>query len=87
MGSEKADSAVTHLLEVMAIMGIPVQIEADNAPAYASSKMKQFFAYYTIKHNTGIPHNPIGQAVIECSNRTLKEMLNKQKGTTKTVGI
>ena len=84
LSSEKADSVITHLLEVMAIMGIPVQIKTDNSPAYVSSKMKWFFAYYNIKHITGIPHNPIGQAVIERSNRTLKQMLNKQKGTTKT---
>lgn len=27
----------------MAIVGIPEQIETDNAPAYVSTKMKQFF--------------------------------------------
>ncbi|KAL6045669.1 hypothetical protein STEG23_015755 [Scotinomys teguina] len=84
LSSEKVDSVITHLLEVMAIMGIPAQIKTDNAPAYVSGKMKQFFAYYNIKHITGIPHNPKGQAVIERSNRTLKDMLNKQKGVTKT---
>ena len=68
----------------MEIMGIPVQIKTDSAPAYVSNKMKQFFAYYNIKHVTGIPHNPTGQAVIEKSNDILKEMLNKQKGITKT---
>jgi hypothetical protein len=31
-----------------------------------------------------MPHIPIGQAVIEKSNDILKEMLNKQKGITKT---
>ena len=52
----------------MAITGIPVQIKTDNAPAYVSKKMKQFFVYYNIKHITGIPHNPTGQAIIEISN-------------------
>ncbi|KAL6038953.1 hypothetical protein STEG23_010042 [Scotinomys teguina] len=84
MSSEKADSVITHLLEVMAIMGIPVQIKTDNAPAYVSNKMRQFFAYYNIRHVTGIPHNPTGQAVIERSNRTLKDMLNKQQQVTMT---
>ena len=46
-------------------MGISVQIKTDNAPAYLSSKMKQLFAYYNIKHITGTPHNPTGQAVKE----------------------
>ncbi|KAL6036491.1 hypothetical protein STEG23_003879, partial [Scotinomys teguina] len=54
LSSEKADSVITHLLEVMAIMGIPAQIKTDNAPAYVSGKMKQFFAYYNIQHITEI---------------------------------
>ena len=41
--SEKADSVITHLLEVIAFMEIPVQIKTDNAPAYVSNKMKGFF--------------------------------------------
>ncbi|MBV2133725.1 DDE-type integrase/transposase/recombinase [Pseudomonas sp. MAP12] len=83
LNSEKADSVITHLLEVMAVMGIPAQIKTDNAPAYVSTKLEQFFKYYNIKHVTGIPHNPTGQAVVERSNRTLKEMLNKQAWKTK----
>ena len=74
--SENADSAITHLLELIAIMGIPAQIKTDNGSAYVSKKMKQFFAYNT-KHIIGIPNNPTGQAVIERSNRTIKEMLHK----------
>ena len=42
LSSEKADSVIIPLLEVMAIMGIPVQIKTDNAPAYVSSEMKPF---------------------------------------------
>lgn len=64
----------------MAIMGISAQIKTGNAPAYLSREMKQFFSYYNIKHITGIPHNPTGQAIIEISNQTLNVMLNKQKG-------
>ena len=33
LSSEKADSVITHLLEVMAIMGIPVQIKTDSTLA------------------------------------------------------
>ena len=82
--SEKADCVIILLSEIMAIMGIPVQIKTDNAPTYVPNKMKQFFAYYNIKHATGISHNPTGQAVIERANCTLKEMLIKQKGRVKT---
>ena len=65
LSSGKANCVITHLLEIMAIMWIPAQIKIDSVPAYVSNKMKQFFAYYNIKHVTGIPHNPTGQAVIE----------------------
>ena len=43
---------------------IPTQIMTYNGPTYVSKKMK-VFAYYNIKHITGIPNNSIGQAVIE----------------------
>ena len=56
----------------MAIMGISAQIKTNAAPLYLSNKMKQFFAYYNIKHVTGIPHNPTGQAVIERANHALR---------------
>ena len=32
LSSEKTDSVITHLLEVMAIIGIPAQIKTDNGP-------------------------------------------------------
>jgi transposase InsO family protein len=56
-----------------------VQIRTDNAPTHVSSKMKQFFAYYNIKHIVSITQDSTGQAVVERSNRTLKEMRIKQK--------
>ena len=31
--SEKADSVITHLMEIMAIMGIPAQIKTDSGSA------------------------------------------------------
>ena len=43
LSSEKTDSVITYLLEVMAIMGIPAQIKTDNGPGYVSRKMKWFF--------------------------------------------
>ena len=38
-----------------------------------------------MKHIAGIPHNPMGQAVVERSNCTIKDMLNKQKGMENTL--
>ena len=43
----------------------------------------KFFAYYNIKHVTGIPHSPTVQAVIESVNCNLKQMIIKQKGRVK----
>ena len=54
----------------MAIVGIPAQMKTDNTPAYVSNKMRQFFAHYNIKHITGIPHNLIGQAIVERAKDT-----------------
>ena len=44
--SEKAKFVITHLLDVMAIMGIPVQIKTENDASYVTNKMKEFSAYY-----------------------------------------
>jgi hypothetical protein len=72
LNSEKINSVVAHLLEEMTIMGMPSQSKPDNAPAYVSSKMKWFLAYYNIKYIAGIPYNPTGEAVIKIYNHTLK---------------
>ncbi|NXD18568.1 IGEB protein, partial [Nothocercus nigrocapillus] len=32
-----------------------------------------------VKHTTGIPHSPMGQAIVERAHGTLKAMLQKQK--------
>lgn len=61
MRTKNFDSIIIHLLEVMANMGILVQIKIGNAPAYVSSEMKQFFVYYSIKHITVVPHNATGK--------------------------
>ena len=68
MISERFDSIIAHLLEVMAVMGIPSHIKTDYAPTYVSSKIKQLLNYCNIKHIIGIPHNPTGLLVIERSN-------------------
>ena len=64
LSSEKVDWVFTHLLEVMAIMGIPVQIKT-MVQHMSLRKLNSFLIYYNIKHIAGIPHNPICQTVIE----------------------
>lgn len=39
LASEKDDSIISHLLEVMIIMKIFIQIKTDNAPTYVSNKI------------------------------------------------
>ena len=85
LASEKADFVIGHLLEVKAIIGISIQIKMGNSLAYISNKMKQIFAYYKIKHVIGISCNIICQVILENSNQTLKKMLNRQKGSIRTI--
>lgn len=40
--------------------------------------------HYNIKHITGRPHNPTGQAVAGRSIQTLKDMLHKEKAMINT---
>lgn len=52
LASEQADSVITHLLDIMAIMRIPRQIKTGNAPAYKFNDAI-FFTYYSVKHIVG----------------------------------
>ena len=52
-------------------MRISAQIKTNAAPLYLSNKMKQFFAYYNMKHIGGPPYNHTAKAVVERSNHTL----------------
>ncbi|TRZ08830.1 hypothetical protein HGM15179_018270 [Zosterops borbonicus] len=63
------------------VMGVPVENKTDNGPAYVSQRVAKFLQKWGMKHNTGIPHSPTGQAILERANRTLKEYLAKQKET------
>lgn len=83
LASEKADFVIMHLLEVMAIIGIPIQIKMNNGLECVPNKMKQFFTYYNIKCVTDIPHKHTGQVIVERSNSTFQKMLNRQMGTRK----
>ena len=63
LNSERADSVSIHLLEIMAIIGLPLWIKTDNTCAYVSIKMKLFFTQYNIQHRTDFLHNPTGKAI------------------------
>lgn len=42
--------------------------------------MSHFLNLWGIKHITGIPHSPTGQAIIERTHQVIKQLLIKQKG-------
>lgn len=46
-------------------MGCPKEIKTDNGPSYTSKDFQQFCNTYNNQHITGIPYNPMGQAIIE----------------------
>ena len=77
--SEKALHVERHLMSCFAVMGVPVEIKTDNGPAYSSQRVARFMTTWGIKHVKGIPHSPMGQAVVERANRTLKDYLQRQK--------
>ncbi|KFP86544.1 hypothetical protein N311_11421, partial [Apaloderma vittatum] len=72
---ERTLHVIQHLLSCFAAMGTPKQIKTDNGPAYSSQRVRNFLATWGIKHTTGIPHSPTGQAIVERAHRTLKAYL------------
>lgn len=49
LSSEKADSETTHLLEMVAFLEMPLQIEVDAASTYVSIRLQQVFRHYGIE--------------------------------------
>ena len=54
-------------------------MKTNNAPAYTSKSFQEFCLQFQIKHNTGIPYNPQGQAIVESAHQTLKFQIQKLK--------
>ena len=83
---EKADAVITPLLSCFAVMGLPIELKTDNAPAYQSTKLAHFLSQYHITHAFGIPYNSQGQAIIERANCTLRDYFEKnRKGETREI--
>ncbi|KFZ49448.1 hypothetical protein N321_00073, partial [Antrostomus carolinensis] len=75
---ERAIHVIRHLMACFAVMGVPKQLKTDNGPAYVGARVSRLLQKWGVKHITGIPHVPTGQAIIERAHRTLKEYLQKQ---------
>ena len=76
---EQAKDAIAHCLSTFVYMGEPECIKTDYGPAYISKKILSFCLFYEISHKTGIPYNPMGQAIVERANQTLKQYFQKIK--------
>ena len=74
--SKKDDSEIIHLSAMVALLEIPLQIEADCPRTYASTNMQNLFRHYGIERITGISCNPTGQMIIKGFNYTLNGIWN-----------
>ncbi|NWX05792.1 POK19 protein, partial [Caloenas nicobarica] len=61
---------IHHLHACFAVLGVPQALKTDNGPAYISRVFHRFCNLWGICHNTGIPHSPTGQAILERANQT-----------------
>ncbi|NWW99874.1 POK19 protein, partial [Caloenas nicobarica] len=59
-----------HLQGCFAVLGVPHAIKTDNGPAYISRTFVDFCKLWGIRHHTGIPHSPTGQAIVERAHQT-----------------
>ena len=76
---EAAKYVIQHLLTCFSYLGLPKALKTNNAPAYTSKSFQQLCTKFQIKHNTGIPYNPQGQAIVERAHQTLKNHIQKLK--------
>lgn len=77
---EKARDAIQHWLTCFATLALPDTIKLDHGPAYTSESVHNFLQQWSVPHNTGIPRSLTGSTIVKCAHRTLKTMLEKQKG-------
>ena len=70
---------IQHLFTCFPYLGLPRALKIDNAPAYTSKSFQEFCTKCQMKHNTGIPYNPLGQAIVERAYQTLKIQIQKLK--------
>ena len=76
---EAIKDVIQHLFTCFSYLGLPKALKNDNAPAYTSKSFQEFCIKFQIKHNTGIPYNPQGQAIVERAHQTLKIQIQKLK--------
>ena len=80
LSGEKIVNVVSHCLEAWAAWGKPRTLKTDNGPGYTSKGFQTFCRKMQVQHITGLSYNPQGQGVNEQAHRSIKELLQKQKG-------
>ncbi|NXW91558.1 POK10 protein, partial [Alopecoenas beccarii] len=59
-----------HLRGCFGVLHLPHEIKTDNGPACISCTFADLCKLRGIRHHTGIPHLPAGQAVVEQAHQT-----------------
>ena len=81
LNSERNDSESAHLLEMVAILEMPLQTEADDATVYVAIRIQPYCTHYHTEHVTSVSYIAIGQSVMKGSSYALKNMLIDRRGT------
>lgn len=74
---EAVKDVIQHMVAAMAVLGQPLRVKTDNGPAYISKPFAKFCNTWKIRHVTGIPYNPQGQAIIERTHQDVKAQIKK----------
>ena len=76
---EAVKDVIQHLFTCFSYLGLPKVLKTDNAPAYSSKSFQKFCIKFQIKHNTGIPYYPQGQAIVKKNTPNIKNPNSKTK--------
>ena len=63
---EPSRKVIVHCLQAFTAKGLPKVGKTDNGPAYTGNSFEQFCKEFGIEHKTEIPHDPMGQGIVEC---------------------